>query len=65
VTLGYDLERMVVALERTAAAVDALYRHDLPDWLAHRLALIRSEAESLKTEIKNTTRKECSKCTKK
>ena len=48
---------MVVALERTAAAVDALYRHDLPDWLAHRLALIRSEAESLKTEIKNHNQK--------
>ena len=56
-TLGYDMERLVVALERTAAAVDALYRHDLPDWLAHRLALIRSEAESLKTEIKNHNQK--------
>jgi len=51
VTLGYDLERLVVALESVGSAVDALYRHDLPDWLAHRLALIRSEAESLKTEI--------------
>lgn len=26
-------------------------------WLAHRLALIRSEAESLKTEIKNHNQK--------
>lgn len=53
-TLGYDLERLVVALEAVGSAADALYRHDLPDWLAHRLALIRSEAESLKTEITKT-----------
>lgn len=55
-TLGYDTERLVVALKSVGSAADALYRHDLPDWFTHRLALICSEAESLEIEITKNER---------
>ena len=53
-TYGYDLEMMVVALEDVEDAAQALYRHELPDWLAHRLSHIRAEAQSLRVEIEKT-----------
>lgn len=51
-TIGYDLERMVVALEDVETSVAAVFRHGwLPDWLVHRLSAIRAEAKSLKDEM--------------
>lgn len=46
-TVGYDMERLRVALEAVDSAAAALARHKLPDWLQHRLAHIRSEGRSL------------------
>ena len=53
-TYGYDLEKMLVALENVEGAVQELFRHELPDWLAHRVAHIRAEAHSLRVEIEKT-----------
>lgn len=53
-TYGYDLETLVVALENVEGAAKAFYRHELPDWLAHRVAHIRGEAHSLRVEIEKT-----------
>jgi len=50
----YDLETLVVALENVEGAVQELFRHELPDWLAHRVAHIRAEAHSLRVEIEKT-----------
>lgn len=46
-TPGYDTEMLRVALDRVVSAADALARHELPDWLQHRVAHIRGEAKSL------------------
>ena len=48
----YDLERFVGALERVGEAIDALHAHSLPDWLSHRLELVRADCDSLKSEIR-------------
>lgn len=53
-THGYDLETLVVALEKVEGAAQSLFRHELPDWLSHRLAHIRVEAHSLRVEIEKT-----------
>lgn len=54
-TYGYDLERMVVALENVENAAQGLVcSHELEDWLLYRLAHIRAEAHSLRVEIKKT-----------
>lgn len=53
-TLGYDCEQVVIALERLEAAAKAFYRHSLPEWLVLRLAHIRAEAYSLRVEIEKT-----------
>ena len=51
-TIGYDLECIVVALEKVEKSVAAVFRHGfLPDWLVHRLVHIRDEAKSLKEEM--------------
>lgn len=50
----YDLETLAVALENVEGAVKELFRHELPDWLSHRLAHIRAEAHSLRVEIEKT-----------
>ena len=53
-TYEYDLEVLAVALENVEGAVQELFRHELPDWLSHRLAHIRAEAHSLRVEIEKT-----------
>lgn len=53
-TYGYDLERLVVALEDVENAAQSLFRHELPDWLSHRVAHIRGEVHSLREEIEKT-----------
>lgn len=53
-TLGYDCEQVVVALEKVEGAAQSLFRHELPDWLSHRVAHIRAEAHSLRVEIEKT-----------
>lgn len=54
-TYGYDLKRMVVALEKVENAAQGLVcGHELEDWLSHRLAHIRAEAHSLMVEIEET-----------
>ena len=54
-TYGYDLERLVVALENVENAAQGLVcGHRLEDWLSHRLAHIRAEARSLRVEIEKT-----------
>ena len=45
---------VVVECERLELAANAAMRHELPDWLAHRLAHIRAEAHSLRVEIEKT-----------
>lgn len=50
-TIGYDLEMMVIALENVEGAAKAFFRHQLPEWLVLRLAHIRAEAYSLRVEI--------------
>ena len=51
-TYGYDLERLVVALENVENAAVSLARsHAVEDWMLYRLSHIRSEALSLKREI--------------
>lgn len=53
-TYGYDLECLVIALDNIENAAQELFRHGLPDWLSHRLANIRAEADSLRVEIEKT-----------
>jgi hypothetical protein len=56
-TYGYDLERMVVALEKVENEAQGLvYGHELEDWLLYRLAHIRAGAHSLRVEIEKTKR---------
>lgn len=45
--IGYEIERLKVALEAVEGAASTLARRELPDWLQHRLALIRAEVHSL------------------
>lgn len=52
-TYGYDLERLVVALETVeSVAREIVNNHDLDDWLAFRLGLISGEVNSLKQIIR-------------
>ncbi len=58
-TYGYDLEMMVVALNKVEESARELFLHKLPgyklpDRLAHRVAHIRGEAHSLRVEIEKT-----------
>ena len=46
-TIGYEMERLKVALEAVESAAATLARRDLPDWMQHRVAHIRGEAKSL------------------
>ena len=50
-TIGYEMERLKVALEAVESAAATLARRDLPDWMQHRLAHIRAEARSLAETI--------------
>ena len=50
-TFGYDLERLVVALEAVDVAAGMLFRHELTEWLAYRLLHIRADVRSLKAII--------------
>ena len=58
-TVGYDIERLKVALEAVEGSAAALARHKMPDWLQHRLGHIRGEVRSLKELlVGNIERKE-------
>ena len=46
-TIGYEMERLKVALEAVESAAATLARRDLPDWMHHRLEHIRAEAKSM------------------
>lgn len=47
-TVAYELERLRVALEAVESAATELAKRELPDWLSHRIAHIRAEAQSMK-----------------
>lgn len=52
-TYGYDLERLVVALETVeSVAREIVNNHDLDDWFVFRLGLISGEVNSLKQIIR-------------
>ena len=51
-TPAYDIERVAVACEQLLAAIDAAEDHTLPDWLAHRLTVVRMECAGLKNAMK-------------
>ena len=50
-TPAYDIERVAAACEQLAQAIDAAARHTNPDWLSHRMAVVRTEANALKHVI--------------
>ena len=49
---AYDIERVAVACEQILVAIDAAEKHELADWLSHRLTVVRSECRGLKDAIK-------------
>ena len=51
-TPAYDIERVGIACEQLLAAIDAAEDHPLPDWLAHRLTVVRMECAGLKNAMK-------------
>lgn len=51
--IAYDIERVAVGCEQILAAIDAAEEHKLPDWLAQRLSIVRSECRGLNDAIKN------------
>lgn len=51
-TAAYDIERVAVAAEQLLAAIDAADDHTLPDWLAHRLTVVRMECAGLRNAMK-------------
>ena len=57
-TAEYDIALVAVECEKLAAAIDDAAKHPLPDWLHHRLATLRTEAEGAKREINNHKHKE-------
>ena len=51
-TFGYDIERLVAALENVEhAAHDMVRNHKVTDWFAYRLGDIRCEVISLRNLI--------------
>ena len=58
-TAGYDLEAVAVASDRLVAAIDAATQHDLPDWMRHRLSVLRAEAAGLVREMHNHKEEQC------
>lgn len=52
-TRDFDLERVIVAADEMAAAIRKAARHNLPDWLFHRLAVLQGELASLKPHIES------------
>ena len=52
-TAAYDIEAVAVASDRLVAAIDAATAHALPDWMQHRMAVIRAEASGLVREMQN------------
>ena len=52
-TAAYDIARVATECERLVAAIDAALGHDLPDWMLHRLATLRCEANAVRREIEN------------
>ena len=57
-TAAYDIARVATECQRLVAAIDDAAKHPLPDWLYHRLATLRTEAEGVKREINNHNHKE-------
>lgn len=54
-TVGYDMERLMVALEGVVKASDApLRKHaaELEEWQSHRIAHVRDEARSLLEDLR-------------
>ena len=51
-TPAYDIERVAVAAEQLLVAIDAAEDHPLPDWLAHRLTVVRMECAGLRNAMK-------------
>lgn len=52
-TPAYDIELVAVVCGQLVAAIDAATRHDLPDWMYHRLSVLRAEASGLVREMQN------------
>ena len=50
-TAAYDIARVATECQRLVAAIDDAAKHPLPDWLHHRLATLRTEAEGAKRQI--------------
>ena len=52
-TAAYDIEAVAVACNSLVAAIDAATAHALPDWMHHRLSVLRAEAAGLVREMQN------------
>ena len=52
-TPAYDIELVAVSCQQLVAAIDAATQHDLPDWMYHRLSVLRAEASGLVREMQN------------
>ena len=52
-TRDFDLERVIVAADDMIAAIRKAARHNIPDWLFHRLAVLQGELASLKPHIES------------
>ena len=50
-TKAYDIALVAASCERLAATIDGAARHPLPDWMRHRMSVVRSEATGLAREI--------------
>ena len=60
-TLAYNTEMMRIALDNAQTAAQALLCHDIPEWLAYRLAHIRGEAASLRAALDDKDENETTK----
>lgn len=52
-TVACDIELVAAKCEQLSAAIAVALRHPQPDWMAHRMGVLRNEANGLKREIEN------------
>ena len=52
-TYAYDIELVAVVCQQLVAAIDTATQHDLPDWMYHRLSVLRAEASGLVREMQD------------
>ena len=52
-TAAYDIALVATECQRLVAAIDAALGHALPDWMSHRLGVLRCEAIAVRREIES------------